>query len=313
MTATSLESSVLDNISEQILVLPTGDILPITAPELRRSSGKYLSMRGLRLTNAIIRKGILQVAGSPWLPGFWNLSAGKAEMALEAFKAQGETCTLFLSFTDSPVNSKGWHSYKGDPYMVLPVSWSSFDEYVASMKKKYRARLRKVQKSNQGLRIEILSQEGPQFGQCVAMLEATLRDKVVALPDNLEYLLGMFKRCFGASFKTFGFYLVNLDIREESTNHSNAISEILKKHNNTDYDQLDESSRISSLENVIKSELTLDDIYPSLSDETKKVLDVFTVMKELRNEVSEHAFGNYVISMTHHASHVFEVLEFLQM
>ena len=31
-------------------------------------------------------------------------------------------------------------------------------------------------------------------------------------------------------------------------------------------------------------------------------------MKELRNEVSEHAFGNYVISMTHHASHVFEVL-----
>ena len=207
MTATSLESSVLDNISEQILVLPTGDILPMTAPELRRSSGKYLTLRGLRLTNAIIRKGILQVAGSPWLPGFWNLSAGKAEMALEVFKAQGATCTLFLSFTDSPVNSKGWHSYKGDPYMVLPVSWSSFDEYVASMKKKYRARFRKVQKSNQGLRIEILQQEGPQFGQCVAMLETTLRDKVVALPANLEHLLGMFKRCFGASFKTFGFYL----------------------------------------------------------------------------------------------------------
>ena len=38
------------------------------------------------------------------------------------------------------------------------------------------------------------------------------------------------------------------------------------------------------------------------------MLDVFTVMKDLRNEVSEHAFGNYVISMTHHASHVFEVL-----
>ena len=207
MTATSLESSVLDNISEQILVLPTGDILPMTAPELRRSSGKYLTLRGLRLTNAIIRKGILQVAGSPWLPGFWNLSAGKAEMALEVFKAQGATCTLFLSFTDSPVNSKGWHSYKGDPYMVLPVSWSSFDEYVASMKKKYRARFRKVQKSNQGLSIEILPQEGPQFGQCVAMLETTLRDKVVALPANLEHLLGMFKRCFGASFKTFGFYL----------------------------------------------------------------------------------------------------------
>ena len=31
-------------------------------------------------------------------------------------------------------------------------------------------------------------------------------------------------------------------------------------------------------------------------------------MKELSSEVSSHAFGNYIISMTHHASHVFEVL-----
>ena len=181
-------------------------MLPMTTPELRRSSGKYLTLRGLRLTNAIIRKGILQVAGSPWLPGFWNLSAEKAEVALQAFQAQGATCTLFLSFTDAPVSSKGWHSYKGDPYMVLPISWSSFDEYVAEMKKKYRARVRKVQKSNQGIRVEVLPKKGPRFEECVAMLEATLRDKVVALPGNLEHLLETFDRCFGGSFKLFGFY-----------------------------------------------------------------------------------------------------------
>ena len=133
-----------------------------------------------------------------------------------------------------------------------------------------------------------------------------IKDSLISDNDNILNDFGL--NDFIRLVETFGFYLVNLDIREESTNHTNAISEILKNHNNTDYDQLDESSKISSLENVIKSELTLDDIYPSLSDETKKVLDVFTVMKELRNEVSEHAFGNYVISMTHHASHVFEVL-----
>ena len=133
-----------------------------------------------------------------------------------------------------------------------------------------------------------------------------IKDSLISDNDNILNDFGL--NDFIRLVETFGFYLVNLDIREESTNHTNAISEILKNHDNTDYDQLDESSRISSLENVIKSELTLDDIYPSLSDETKKVLDVFTVMKELRNEVSEHAFGNYVISMTHHASHVFEVL-----
>ncbi|MEL0280394.1 MAG: phosphoenolpyruvate carboxylase, partial [Gammaproteobacteria bacterium] len=43
-------------------------------------------------------------------------------------------------------------------------------------------------------------------------------------------------------------------------------------------------------------------------DESKKVLDVFSVVKKLRHEISEQAFGTYVISMTHHASHVFEVL-----
>ncbi len=133
-----------------------------------------------------------------------------------------------------------------------------------------------------------------------------IKDSLISDNDNILNDFGL--NDFIRLVETFGFYLVNLDIREESTNHTNAISEILKNQDNTDYDQLDESSRISSLENVIKSSLTLDDIYPSLSDETKKVLDVFTVMKELRNEVSEHAFGNYVISMTHHASHVFEVL-----
>ena len=133
-----------------------------------------------------------------------------------------------------------------------------------------------------------------------------IKDSLISDNDNILNDFGL--NDFIRLVETFGFYLVNLDIREESTNHTNAISEIFKNHNDTEYDQLDESSRISSLENVIKSDLTLDHIYAALSDETKKVLDVFTVMKELRNEVSEHAFGNYVISMTHHASHVFEVL-----
>ena len=133
-----------------------------------------------------------------------------------------------------------------------------------------------------------------------------IKDSLISDNDNILNDFGL--NDFIRLVETFGFYLVNLDIREESTNHTNAISEILKNHDDTNYDQLDESSRISSLENVIKSDLTLDDIYSPLSDETKKVLDVFTVMKELRNEVSKNAFGNYVISMTHHASHVFEVL-----
>ena len=44
------------------------------------------------------------------------------------------------------------------------------------------------------------------------------------------------------------------------------------------------------------------------TDESKKVLDVFKVMNELRTEVRSRALGNYIISMTHDASHIFEVI-----
>ena len=115
-----------------------------------------------------------------------------------------------------------------------------------------------------------------------------IKDSLISDNDNILNDFGL--NDFIRLVETFGFYLVNLDIREESTNHTNTISEILKNHDSLDYDQLDESSRISTLENIIKSDLTLDDIYAPLSDESKKVLDVFTVMRELRNEVSEHAF-----------------------
>ena len=101
--------------------------------------------------------------------------------------------------------------------------------------------------------------------------------------------------------ETFGFYLVNLDIREESTNHTNTVVEIMKNKHDVDYDALDEKSRIKKLEEFIKSDITLDDVYTSLSDESKKVLDVFSVVTKLRHEISEQAFGTYV-------SHVFEVL-----
>ncbi len=133
-----------------------------------------------------------------------------------------------------------------------------------------------------------------------------IKDSLISDNDNILNDFGL--NDFIRLVETFGFYLVNLDIREESTNHTNAISEILNNHENLDYENLNEASRIASLESFIKSDIVYDDIYPSLSDESKKVLDVFTVMKQLSNEISSQAFGNYIISMTHHASHVFEVL-----
>ena len=133
-----------------------------------------------------------------------------------------------------------------------------------------------------------------------------IKESLISDNDNILNDFGL--NDFIRLVETFGFYLVNLDIREESTNHSNTIQEILKIYKNIDYSNLNEASKISSLEELIKSKFILNEHYSSLSDDSRKVLDVFTVMKELSSEVSSHAFGNYIISMTHHASHVFEVL-----
>ena len=108
--------------------------------------------------------------------------------------------------------------------------------------------------------------------------------------------------------ETFGFFLVNLDIREESTKHSNAIHEIINLLTNKDYLSLDENNRMVILESIIRSDFKIDSIYKKLSKETKTVVDVFLTMVKLRKEISEEAFGHYIISMTHEASHILEVL-----
>jgi len=108
--------------------------------------------------------------------------------------------------------------------------------------------------------------------------------------------------------ETFGFFLMQLDIRQESTRHTDAVSEICKALPvPLDYTTLDESARQAFLTQVLESPppaLQRD----TLSDETRQTLEVFEVMQRMQQEVSANAFGNYIISMTHTASHILEVM-----
>jgi len=107
--------------------------------------------------------------------------------------------------------------------------------------------------------------------------------------------------------ETFGFYCLRLDIRQESTRHSEAVAELFQQIN-VDYLSLDENARLITLEKAIKDPAGIDSHIASLSEPTQETLNVFRAMVQMRNEVSKKAFGSYVISMTHEASHVMEVL-----
>jgi len=107
--------------------------------------------------------------------------------------------------------------------------------------------------------------------------------------------------------KTFGFYLMRLDIRQESDVHTDAVADLLS-HLNIDYNALSEEEKLSLLADHVASATIIDTQHLSLNDMTKEVLEVFHVIREMRQEISPKAFNNYVISMTHQASHVMEVL-----
>jgi phosphoenolpyruvate carboxylase len=107
--------------------------------------------------------------------------------------------------------------------------------------------------------------------------------------------------------ETFGFYLYHLDVRQESTRHSQAIAEVLKVTGlEQNYLALDEEQRRQLLTDLLSRD-SLPEM-PELSGDNQEVLSVFRLMSRLHDEVSRKAFGSYVISMTHEASHILEVL-----
>lgn len=108
--------------------------------------------------------------------------------------------------------------------------------------------------------------------------------------------------------ETFGFNLVNLDIRQESTRHTEAVTEIISLVTKKDYTSLDESDRMTLLGDLIASAECKIPENNSLSEDTAQTLAVFAVMQRMQREISPQAFGEYVISMTHAASHIMEVM-----
>ena len=107
--------------------------------------------------------------------------------------------------------------------------------------------------------------------------------------------------------KTFGFYLMRLDVRQESTVHTEAVADILAQLGiESNYDALDEEQRLQLLGSLL-SEAPRQPERTELQPMTREVLAVFDVIAELQTCVSPMVIGRYVISMAHHASDVMHV------
>jgi hypothetical protein len=205
---TTAENVIAGKLPGRLIELEDGSLLPLTQPLVRRSSGQYTRQRRLAVLNRWIRKGILQVIGSPWLPGFWILSPEQSYRALDFIQKMRLPVKLLLSVTSESMNeNKNWFSFKADPMMSVEIRWNSFESYALEMKKKYRARLKKVMNSNMALDARNVIPDEDAFSTAAHLLTTTLTDKVVAMPENLKWLLELYQAVFGSSFKIHGFFL----------------------------------------------------------------------------------------------------------
>ncbi|MCZ6724446.1 MAG: phosphoenolpyruvate carboxylase, partial [Gammaproteobacteria bacterium] len=108
--------------------------------------------------------------------------------------------------------------------------------------------------------------------------------------------------------ETFGFHMVELDIRQESTRHTQAVSEIIEISGLGDYTGMSDQQRLDFLAGLIDSDARPHFDTTQLSDNGRQTLEVFQTIFAMRQEISDHCIGSYVISMTHSASHIMEVM-----
>lgn len=109
--------------------------------------------------------------------------------------------------------------------------------------------------------------------------------------------------------ESFGFYLLKLDVRQESSRHTEAVAELVKHLElHPTYLDLSETERLGLLSRQLAREEDTIIQRERLTPATRETLELFHVMAQMRQEVSPRVFGHYVISMTHAASHVMEVM-----
>ena len=114
--------------------------------------------------------------------------------------------------------------------------------------------------------------------------------------------------------KTFGFRLVELDIRQHSAVQENAMGEILAKKNilktKSAYKNLDESQKQLLLRDLILQDKNIIAKSVRYSTETKKTIDIFNVIAHAHKIIGKRAVRCYVISFTQSPSDVLEALLF---
>lgn len=107
----------------------------------------------------------------------------------------------------------------------------------------------------------------------------------------------------------YGFSLAQLDIRQESTRHSDTIHEITEYLQLTKlYNDLSEQEKVEWLTKELSTRRPLIPTELPISDKGRETVATFHMVRKLHQEFGQDICRSYVISMSDHASDILEVL-----
>jgi phosphoenolpyruvate carboxylase len=108
----------------------------------------------------------------------------------------------------------------------------------------------------------------------------------------------------------FGFNLAHLDIRQESGRHSAAIDEITEYLQllPKPYREMDEAERTAWLVQELSTRRPLIPAELAFSDKTREAIETLRIVRQLQHEFGPGVCQTYIISMSHNASDLLEVL-----
>lgn len=108
----------------------------------------------------------------------------------------------------------------------------------------------------------------------------------------------------------YGFTLAELDVRQDSSRHSDTINEIAEYLQllPTSYNDLSEEEKAAWLTEELKTRRPLIPSESPFSEKTKETIETFRMLRRIQQEFGQQICRTYIISMSQHVSDILEVL-----
>ncbi|MEW6494387.1 MAG: phosphoenolpyruvate carboxylase [Cyanobacteriota bacterium] len=142
---------------------------------------------------------------------------------------------------------------------------------------------------------------GAEFLAELRLIERNLAETGLSCRD-LENLI--------CQVEIYGFNLAHLDIRQESSRHSDTLNEIAEYLQilPKPYNELSEAERTLWLTTELKTRRPLIPNEVPFSEKTSGTIETFRMLRQLQQEFGSQACQTYIISMSHDVSDLLEVL-----